>query len=436
MISQSSLQPLKQLLLVGSLMLGSLSATAADKVVVMTSYPQEVISHVESAFEKAYPDYTLEIIWKQSNDALAFIQNNRQQVDVYWTPSRNNFIELSKAGYLLKLDLKANEKITNATVLNGLQLNDPDGYYMATEIAGLGMVINPAAIKQLNLNSPSDWGDLTHQHYQKKIALPIPSKIGFATGLLEAMLQGKTWDEGWRVILGVSTNANLIGSGSTFITEEVASGKQAVGITMDFFAASAIAKGAPLTYVYPPHVSYSPAHVALLKDAPNMAGAKTFLEWTLSAQGQTLLFHPDIRKLPVNASVYAHKPAGYFNPFEHANQTHSTPRNLTQQLVLNSLFDAMVTNHHAKLVALYSQYRQAELASPEDARLAEVFSLIASPILSAQEANTPAILHAFSMRKKQADAEKQARAYTSAWSALALERYEKAERILHTLLAD
>lgn len=422
-------------LLMGSgLLLCSLVATAANKVVVMTSYPQEVISHFEAAFEKAYPDYTLDVIWKQSNDALAFIKNNRQQVDVYWTPSRNNFVELGKDGYFLKLD----QSVVNAnSVINGLQLNDPNGYYVATEIAGLGMVLNKAEIEKLKLNLPKDWGDLANPNYQGKVAFPIPSKIGFATGLLEAMLQGKAWSEGWKDILSISANATLMGMGSNFITEEVATGKQAVGITMDFFAASAIAKGSNLTYVYPPYVSYSPAHIALLKDAPNIAGAKAFLAFTLAEQGQTLLFHPDIRKLPVDAKVYASKPIGYFNPFEYANNnTAALPRNLTQQLVLNSLFDAMITNHHAKLVTLYRKYYQAKLANQNDPRLAEVFSLISSPVLSEQEANTPTLLQVFAMRKKEANAEKQVREYESAWTTQALAQYEKAEQLLNTMLTN
>lgn len=423
-----------KLLLGGSLLLSSLLATAADKVVVMTSYPQEVISHFEAAFEKAYPDYTLDVIWKQSNDALAFIKNNRQQVDVYWTPSRNNFVQLTKDGYFLKLDqsvVKAN------SIINGLQLNDPNGYYVATEIAGLGMVINKAEIEKLKLKLPKDWGDLANPNYQGKVSFPIPSKIGFATGLLDATLHGKSWNEGWRTILGISANAILIDTGSTFITEEVASGRQAVGITMDFFAASAIAKGADLTYAYPPYVAYSPAHIAILKDAPNPSGAAAFLSFTLSEQGQSLLFHPDIRKLPVVADVYKSKPSGYFNPYEYAKQAESrtSPRNFTQQSILNSLFDAMVTQHHVKLVALHAKYHHAQSVKPADSRLAEVIALIGSPILTEQEANAPALVDAFTMKKNSASAENKVRDYETKWSELALTNYKKADQILDSILA-
>ena len=38
------------------------------------------------------------------------------------------------------------------------------------------------------------------------------------------------------------------------------------------------------------------------------------MNYLLSETGQKLLFHPDVRKLPVRAAVYADKPEGYFDP--------------------------------------------------------------------------------------------------------------------------
>ena len=43
---------------------------AQDTIVTgMTSYPQELISRYESAFEAAYPDIDMRIEWRRSDDA-------------------------------------------------------------------------------------------------------------------------------------------------------------------------------------------------------------------------------------------------------------------------------------------------------------------------------------------------------------------------------
>lgn len=217
------------------------TVNAAEKVVVMTSYPQEMISQFEAGFEKQFPQYRLEVLWKQSNDALPYLTQHPGEVDVYWTPSRQNFTQLAKQGLLQKLDTNW---IKSSASLHGTLLNDPEGYFAATEIAGLGMVISPAAFQKAKLPTPKDWQDLTSPTLQGQVAFPLPGKIGFAGGLIDAMLRGLSWSEGWALLTRVTLNAHFIENGSTFITDEVAAGRAMAGITMDFFAASAIAKGA------------------------------------------------------------------------------------------------------------------------------------------------------------------------------------------------
>lgn len=89
---------------VGFLLLSQL-AVAAEKVVVLTSYPQEVVTQFEAAFEQAYPQYRLEILWRQSRDAMSYLHQTHSPVDVYWTPAQRNFAVLAKEGALRKLDI-------------------------------------------------------------------------------------------------------------------------------------------------------------------------------------------------------------------------------------------------------------------------------------------------------------------------------------------
>ncbi|MCB5183749.1 c-type cytochrome [Methylobacillus gramineus] len=70
-----------------------------------------------------------------------------------------------------------------------------------------------------------------------------------------------------------------------------------------------------------------------MSQAPNTEGARAFASFILSDRGQQLLFHPDIRKLPIKPSVYRNKPEGYFNPFEN-NPTfiYNGRKGLTRQM--------------------------------------------------------------------------------------------------------
>src|SRR5690606_8444668 len=186
------------------------------------------------------PEYRLEILWRQSRDAMTYLQKPDHGVDVYWTPSRQNFAELRKQGRLRKLDINVSGV---AEGIGGYQLADPEHYYFATEIAGFGMALNKAVLNSRQLAVPQTWADIAAPGFEGLVALPVPSKVGFAPSLVDTLLQGYGWTQGWSLLTQIGANARLVDSGSTFITDEVASGRSAVGVTMDFFAASAIAKG-------------------------------------------------------------------------------------------------------------------------------------------------------------------------------------------------
>src|SRR5690606_2000727 len=58
--------------------LGFWSATPGfaqdDSVVVMTSYPDNVIARFEAAFEQAHPEIDMQVLWRSSGDAMAWLE--------------------------------------------------------------------------------------------------------------------------------------------------------------------------------------------------------------------------------------------------------------------------------------------------------------------------------------------------------------------------
>ena len=91
--------------------------------------------------------------------------------------------------------------------------------------------------------------------------------------------------------------------------------RRGIGISIDFFVAAAIAKGAPLRFIYPKQGGVNPGQVAIMANAHNLEGARAFVAFLLSDVGQQMVTHADIRKLPVRPSVYAKLNGGYHNPF-------------------------------------------------------------------------------------------------------------------------
>ncbi len=204
--------------------LASARSSGRQPVVVVTSYNDETFSRFEAAFEKANPRYKLQLVWRMPHDALPYLRQPAQGgADVYWAASPRTFATLAADGAWQPLGIARDglpENIGNA------RLSDANGLYTATEMAGYGFIVNPGALARLGLAEPKDWRDLTASAYAGQIVMPIPSRVGFAPVMVDILLQAYGWEKGWATWSAIAGNAGtLMDRGSTFVTDEVGSGR-------------------------------------------------------------------------------------------------------------------------------------------------------------------------------------------------------------------
>lgn len=387
-----------------ALALGPVAAAgpARQAVQVVTSYPDEVVSRVEAAFEKAYPAYRLQVVWRMPHDALPYLQQAGQGgADVYWSASPRNFAALKAAGAWRRLDIDRSGLPAN---IGKTAISDADGYYLASEVAGYGYAINPAELARLGVPPPADWRDLTDPRYAGKIALPNPARVGFAPVMVEIVLQAYGWQAGWALWSEIAGNATLVERGATFVSDEVGSGRSAVGLSIDFFVASAVANGAPLRFVYPRHSGINPGQIAVTAAAPNAAGAQAFAEFVLSEAGQRLLTHADIRKLPARPAAYAGLPGDYHDPFRAAAAgvyDFDGPAAQPRLALSAALFEQMLVREHAALCALWRRIHAGEAAGKA---VAGARQRLAAPLLSEAEAADDSLRRRFRARVEGSEA--------------------------------
>nr|NLU60540.1 hypothetical protein [Pseudomonas sp. BIGb0427] len=146
-------------------------------------------------------------------------------------------------------------------------LRDRAARYQATELAGYGFAINPEELAKLNMPAPQDWPDLLDARLRGRVALPDPARVGFAPVLLDIVLQAYGWDQGWALWSELAGQSRLVSRGGTLVSDEVASGRSAVGVSIDFFVASAVSNGEAVEFVYPAHGGLNPAHIAIPRQA-------------------------------------------------------------------------------------------------------------------------------------------------------------------------
>jgi phosphoglycerate transport regulatory protein PgtC len=343
---------------------------ATRRLAVLTSYPPEVISRYVDAFSAARPGTRVDVVWHSGDDARDYLLGaGRGKIDVYWSPAVPTFHALKRDGALRPLSLD----LTGLPGHIGTQmLSDPDGCFEATEIAGYGLALNLPALARARLPAPRDWADLADPVYAGQIAMPVPGSVGFAPVITEIVLQSQGWTRGWALLARIAANAALLGERGSDLLDPVKSGQTAIGLSIDFFAAQAILKGAPLRFVYPRANAFEPAQIAIPADAPAPEEALAYVRFVLSEAGQKLLVDPDLRRLAVRPSVYAGMPADYYNPWAEEAQLppFDTDRMVVRRDLDNALFGRLIVVPRARTAPLWAEIRRlgAHPGLPPNAR--------------------------------------------------------------------
>lgn len=407
--------------------MGFAQAASPRNIVVVTSYHDELVSRFEAAFEKANPGYRLRILWRSGHDSLPTLRNpGSEGVDVYWSPSPRIFEQLKADRLLQKLGI---DRTGLPGRLGNTQIDDPDGYYAAFEVAGFGFAVNPAYLKEHGLPEPKDWIDLADPRYAGHLTLPNPARVGFASVIPDIPLQAYGWEKGWAMWSAAVANSKpIVGRGGTLIADE-ASSQRTIGISIDFYVNGAITKGAPLRFIYPKHGGVNPALVGILAGSRNPEGARAFASFLLSDAGQKLLAHPDISRLPIRPSVYPDIGKDYFDPFAAAAAggfAYDSNRGLKRLPVIGALFDTVFVQRQEKLAVLWSKARQRK-----GKRAEEAVRLLSSVPLSEAQADQPDLQHIFADHRdtdKQADSK--AAQLKQEWANEADTRLKRVEKLL------
>ncbi len=361
---------------------------ATGEVVVLTSFPKELFEAYKQAFERRTPGVKVVVKQQQTNQGVTYLRETRArpEADVFWVSAVDAFQTLKADGLLERLTLPRETLARMPARIGSFPLHDPDGAYWGFAVSGYGLMWNTRYLALHKLPPPREWTDLTGPRYFGHLVISAPSRSGTTHLTVEVILQAYGWEKGWALLLQSGGNMGAITERSFGVPEAVVSGQYGIGVVIDFFGLSAIASGQPIDFAYPALTSVVPASVAVVKNGPNPANGRAFVEYLLSDEGQQKLFAPEIGRLPVVPALYARAPKGYPNPFamklggvDFDDKLSSSRRN-----VVNSLFDHAITFRHAELKAAWGAIHAAEAQVASARRAGRSVDAGAAPLAEAR----------------------------------------------------
>lgn len=277
-------------------------AQAADSIRVACNLKAAWCDVMAKAFQ-ASSGVAVEMVVKSSGETLAALQAERAKptFDVWWGGAGDPQLQAAEEG------LTYSYKSPRTTELNGWAQRFAwvSGYRSVGVFTGvLGFSYNTDLLAEKKLPVPACWDDLLKPEYKGLIQVADARLSGTAYTFLATLVQLKGEVAAMEYAKQLHQNVATYTRTGAAPAKAVAEGKATIGISFLSMAQSHVATGAPVKVVPPCEgTGYETGAMSLVKGAPNLAGAKRFFDFALSADAQELGATVDEYQSPSNRAA-------------------------------------------------------------------------------------------------------------------------------------
>lgn len=361
------------------------AAPSPVTLTIISPHPDTIKTEYGGAFSTYYQNLTgqpVNLKWIDvggtTND-VNYIQSNFAAtpngigIDLFFGGGVDPFVALADQGLLVPYQIEKPANLTQIpATLGGIPVYDSKYRWYGVFLSGFGIIYNKQLLKQMGLQEPKTWEDLTNPKLKGWVA-SADLNSGSTHMCYEIMLQGYGWEKGFRLATLIGANVKSFLSSSGLVPTAVSSGDAAYGLCIDYYAWAQINQvGADkIGYALPTGLTTINADsIAILKGAPAMDVAKSFVSWVLSAPAQRIAMQKvgsvggptkvAVGRMCVIPSLYTKIPAADnivpVNPFQ---VTAQLPYNATKGSLrysfVNDLLTSTMVDTHEKLSDAWAQ---------------------------------------------------------------------------------
>ncbi|MGE0714440.1 MAG: ABC transporter substrate-binding protein [Alphaproteobacteria bacterium] len=153
----------------------------------------------------------------------------------------------------------------------------------------LGFGFNRELLAKKGVPEPACWADITKPALKGEIQMANPNSSGTAYVMIATIVQLMGEDQAFAFMKAMHPNINAYARSGTGPIKAVARGETAVSISFVHDAVTEANAGFPVGYATPCEgTGFEIGSMSILKGARNMANARKFYDWALTAPAQRL----------------------------------------------------------------------------------------------------------------------------------------------------
>ncbi|MEI2606101.1 ABC transporter substrate-binding protein [Erwinia aphidicola] len=283
--------------------LSALPACAAGKLNMICSADVVVCEQMTNLFEKQHPDIKVSMVRLSAGEAYARIRTEARnpRTDIWWAGTGDPHMQAADEGLT---------QVYKSPLLDQQQdwarkQAESAGYRTIGVYAGaLGWGYNTKLVADKKLKAPACWADLLDPSYKGEIQMANPNSSGTAYNTLATLVQIMGEEKAFDYLKKLNANISQYTKSGSAPVKAAARGETTIGIVFMHDAVAMQVDGFPVKAVAPCEgTGYEIGSMSIVKGARNLASAKVWYDWALSAEAQSHMKDAKSFQLPSNKNA-------------------------------------------------------------------------------------------------------------------------------------
>jgi iron(III) transport system substrate-binding protein len=283
--------------------LSALPAYAAGKLNMICSADVVVCEQMTNLFEKQHPDIKVSMVRLSAGEAYARIRTEARnpRTDIWWAGTGDPHMQAADEGLT---------QVYKSPLLDQQQdwarkQAESAGYRTIGVYAGaLGWGYNTKLVADKKLKAPACWADLLDPSYKGEIQMANPNSSGTAYNTLATLVQIMGEEKAFDYLKKLNANISQYTKSGSAPVKAAARGETTIGIVFMHDAVAMQVDGFPIKAVAPCEgTGYEIGSMSIVKGARNLASAKVWYDWALSAEAQSHMKDAKSFQLPSNKNA-------------------------------------------------------------------------------------------------------------------------------------